>query len=148
MKIFSKIKTIVNKNVEYYKSDFFDYDLPNLQKVDQGRYIWIVRKCGTNLVNIDGDLCVLDYYMNETGDGVKAYYIIDIAADTIKEIDVKEIPAIKSYTLSFKNYNNIFQSRKISLQAFDNSKADLLAKNLFDKIGVADGFTHYELMPA
>lgn len=93
---------IVNNYVEHYKTDFL-YDVDYMYTTSDKKYIWIVRKCGTNIVRLwpaDNDSetiknakLVLDCY-KETAEKTTIeyrYYIIDIVNNEIKELNGKEI---------------------------------------------------------
>lgn len=147
MELLKEMETIVNSQVEYFKDDFFSYDIPALKSTTEKSFFWIVRKCGTNLIKCNGDLVSLDYYIRY-GENIKGFYILDLEADSIKKVDPVEIPKIKEYTVSFKNYNNIFNNRKMSIKAFNMGGADVIARKLFDQLGSPDNFTHYEIMEA
>ena len=48
----------VKRYVKHYKTDFFDYDLPALEKAnteEKAGFYWMVRECGTWLFNLDGE---------------------------------------------------------------------------------------------
>ena len=93
---------IVDNYVEYYKTDFL-YDVDFMYTTNDEKYLWIVRKCGTNIVRLwpaDNDSetirnakLVLDCY-KETAEKTTMdyhYYIIDIANNEIKELSKKDI---------------------------------------------------------
>jgi hypothetical protein len=42
---------IVNNYVEHYKTDFL-YDVDFMYTTNDKKYVWIVRKCGTNIVAV------------------------------------------------------------------------------------------------
>lgn len=44
----------VKREVGHYQTDFYNYDVPMLQHMEYGQYIWITRECGTHLTRIDG----------------------------------------------------------------------------------------------
>ena len=88
---------IVNNYVEYYKNDFM-YDIDFLYNTTDAKIIWIVRKCGTNIVRLwpaDNDnetiknaKLTLECYkeIDEKTTVKNRYYIIDIKNNELKEI--------------------------------------------------------------
>lgn len=52
------LESRVKRYVKHYKTDFFNYDLPALEKAnteEKAGFYWMVRECGTWLFNLDGD---------------------------------------------------------------------------------------------
>jgi hypothetical protein len=93
---------IVNNYVEHYKTDFL-YDVDFMYTTNDKKYVWIVRKCGTNIVRLfpaDNDSetiknarLVLDCY-KETAEKTTTeyhYYIVDIVNNEIKKLSSKGI---------------------------------------------------------
>lgn len=78
---FEKLKNIVKANVKSYVSDFYEFDLPELNNPKERFYLWIVRTSGTYLIprSLVVSSEVLHYWMkNAEGTGqIVKYYEID-----------------------------------------------------------------------
>lgn len=53
--ILSDMMQIVEKTLKAYHSDFYIHDVERLHKNPESSFIWIVRKNGTHLINLDND---------------------------------------------------------------------------------------------
>lgn len=59
--LLDRMSTIVESNVEAYKSDFYDYDRKAIAAADFGTWAWIVRDHGTQLARLDHGVEPFEY---------------------------------------------------------------------------------------
>ena len=89
--IVKKMNNIVIKNVKYFRNDFYLHDIC-LMKEYPGRFIWMTRETGTDLIPID----FLDKYMISWFHAVKKanknFYYYN--GKTLKKINIEEADKI------------------------------------------------------
>ena len=94
--LLNKMENIVKRYVKHYKSDFYDYDLHELKKENEKKYVWIVRESGTFLLDIgklknpekenDGTRIIYNYYLDDN-----RYYKVDLKKGSIKKYNPIEL---------------------------------------------------------
>lgn len=93
--LLSKMENIVKRYVKHYKSDFYDYDLDTLKSENEKKYIWIVRECGTFLLDINrlkdsekenSARIIYNYYLDNN-----RYYKVDLKKGSIKKYNPVEL---------------------------------------------------------
>lgn len=84
--LLSKMESHVLKEVEHYRSDYYEYDVPSLEKVKDGKKIWATRESGTHLLSIDrpSTLATLEYYTRNAN-----WYIIEKHGDDYSLTQIK-----------------------------------------------------------
>lgn len=87
--VLEKMERIVKVKVNFYKSDFYEYDLPVLKK-EPGHYIWIARPHGTFLYKYENASEIHDYYYKDLD---VDFYDVTINADLSG--DIKKIPFVE-----------------------------------------------------
>ena len=91
MEIIEQMQKIAEKYIKHYMSDFTNYDVPAMQRIVQESnrikpVIWIVRPCGSWLLESlesDTSLSIYRYYLD---DKTVRYYEIDIRDKRIKPV--------------------------------------------------------------
>lgn len=87
--LFKNMERLVNMGMDYYKSDYFKYDKPEIIKNGAGySYYWYVRNSGTELIRKD------ELMQNDTDSMSDAKYWLDQAI-IIAEIKVMTVKGKK-----------------------------------------------------
>lgn len=84
--LFKNMERLVNMGMDYYKSDFFKYDKPEIIKNGAGiSYYWYVRNSGTGLIRKD------ELLQNDTDSVTNAKYWLNQAViiAKIKILNIK-----------------------------------------------------------
>lgn len=105
IELLKTMNDIVNENTEHYKNDFM-YDIDFMYNTSDKKFIWIVRKYGTNLAcmwpdknrlsseeysnYIDVSKTILKCFYEEHNKNHK-FFIVDLEKNTIKRIYDKTI---------------------------------------------------------
>ena len=89
--LLNKMNNLVNRHVKAYKSDFTADKEVMENKQDLKKFIWILRPCGTNIINFeDRKISVsLQYYLKEGNKN--NYYLVDLIGNTIKKIKLESV---------------------------------------------------------
>ena len=90
--LLNKMNNLVNRHVKHYKEDFTQDKETIENKQDLEKFIWILRPCGTNIINYDDRKISesLKYYYKE---GEKNnYYMVDLISNTVKKIKLELVP--------------------------------------------------------
>lgn len=100
--VLRQMQEIVEKTVKSYKTDFYKYDKPQIESSDADKYIFIVRKTGTWLIDlaevVGGVSEVYEYCYSSNVHALQEgrkrphkIYKVDLRAGTVKQIkkDIK-----------------------------------------------------------
>lgn len=92
-KDFSKMEAVVNRYVKVYREDFaIDKDI--LSQPTEDRYLWLVRRCGTNLIPMSAvpHSNVVEHYLEsrrnnpERANEIARFYEVDAKTLSFKAI--------------------------------------------------------------
>lgn len=125
--IIEKMTELVEKNTKYYKSDFYDHDLKQLESATDNNYIWILRTSGTWLFPENESSNIYEYCLTDSS--VIAYYKLDLKKDTLKAFKPQPL---KHYTVIYKNSDNVFIQHKTVIPALNLECAHVLAQKMMD----------------
>lgn len=104
--VLRQMQEIVEKTVKSYKTDFYKYDKPQIESSDADKYIFIVRKTGTWLIDLaeaDEKSFIYEACRKANADALQEgrkrphkIYKVDLRTGTVKQIrkDTK-LPDIK-----------------------------------------------------
>lgn len=102
------MQDIVNKNVEHFKNDFL-FDIDFMYTMHDKKFVWIVRKYGTNIARLWPDVsCTTEYTKNKIIENGKIalssfyktnkkttiknkFFIVDLENNEIRKIDGRTI---------------------------------------------------------
>lgn len=99
--LFDEMSKIVEKNVKYYKTDFYNIDVKSIENYDSNEFLWIVRESGTLILNINNlkyerscDYISFLYY-KETD--VKLYKV------NLQTLKIKQLDYLKTFEKVIEN---------------------------------------------
>ena len=108
---FFELQRIVDKYVKQYKDDFYKYDLNELSSKNRNKtYLWIVRDCGTNLINKE-DVATSDivrYYIANRyslGQDIRFY---EIETETMHPKSIRDINSYYERCIAEHEYNQMY----------------------------------------
>lgn len=136
---------IVEKNVRFYKSDFYDYDKVNIEEkyLSDFRAAWIIRDSGTYLIKITNS-CYPDTDINAVYDcmTVKKIYLITKRGgdyEIKKSTKDKIIDMIQQQVKYHICLSNVYgTNKKVIIGYFDTfAQCEECAAALRDKLGFA-----------
>lgn len=105
------MQDIVNKNVENFKDDFL-YDIDFMYTMHDKKFVWIVRKCGTNIARLwpsvsytteyaenriieNGKITLSSWYKTNKKTTIKnKFFIVDLENNEIRKIDGRTINSL------------------------------------------------------
>ncbi len=103
--VLNQMQILVEKNVEHYKSDFYEHDISFYNGLENNsRFIWIVRNSGTNSCGIYRDVkdetnrnatketarLYYNHYGIQNGRWMKCKYFIVTKGKGIKRINLEQ----------------------------------------------------------
>lgn len=92
-KLFDDMSKEVEKTVKSYKTDFYKHDQGTLTKRGLGNYVWLLRKCGTELYPVNntlakGTYCNIAAHFHIEQDSIKKAFFIK--GNSLQRIPVKK----------------------------------------------------------
>lgn len=137
--IFFEMYSIVNETVNDYKADFYIHDYNRLTIETEGsrRFIWVVKKTGTNMISLDNNF--LDEMEEEfiffknvkkqshSVDNLRNVYLINLDNNTLIQIGLNDV-----HKEMFSNkYGNIIEYFEKRVKEMDSERY-LKTKYLFN----------------
>lgn len=131
---------IVEKKVKHYKSDFYEHDTKSIMENEAGKFIWIVRECGTWIFKDEEISNTYSYYLEDKN---VDFYSVDTTTATVKKIPFNKREHLKHFRAIYKCSNNVFLQRKMEIDARDKQAAEKLAEKW-----MPEGYEYFEIYAA